>query len=111
MFLDSFLSKFFEEDRPASPRMALTKRVKPNGAGDHVDESTKNDGDSIIPAPSWDAMLVKDWKSDVGKTIFRRIFHWGPFVALFLIFYVSSIYDSIFTVTLLRSGLWQQRLH
>uniref|UniRef100_A0A8R1V5P1 Palmitoyltransferase n=1 Tax=Pristionchus pacificus TaxID=54126 RepID=A0A8R1V5P1_PRIPA len=71
--------------------MALTKRVKPNGAGDHVDESTKNDGDPIIPAPSWDAMLVKDWKSDVGKTIFRRIFHWGPFVALFLIFYIGFV--------------------
>ncbi|GMR48076.1 hypothetical protein PMAYCL1PPCAC_18271, partial [Pristionchus mayeri] len=73
------------------PSMVLTKRVNPNGGGDHEDESSKEDALAIIPAPSWDPKLVKDWKSDVGKTLFRRIFHWGPFIALFLIFYIGFV--------------------
>lgn len=71
--------------------MTVTKRVKSSGSGDHEDDSLKKDDKSIIPAPSWNPKLVNDWRTDVGKTLFRRIFHWGPFVALFLIFFIGFV--------------------
>ncbi|GMT24184.1 hypothetical protein PFISCL1PPCAC_15481, partial [Pristionchus fissidentatus] len=73
--------------------MVITRRGKDKlkEAGDQIEESSKIDKQSIIPAPSWNAKLNIDWRNDVGKTVFMRMLHWGPLIALFLIFYIGFV--------------------
>lgn len=42
---------------------------------------------SILDAPNWDDNALE--ADDVGKSLFRRMFYWGPLFSLTIIVFVS----------------------
>lgn len=42
-------------------------------------------------APDWPSSLGLNFAEDTGKSLARRLFHWGPLITLILIFFVSLL--------------------
>ncbi|VDN03002.1 unnamed protein product [Thelazia callipaeda] len=71
---------------------------------------TLDNTDHIIEAPSWDIGIGYDMRNDFGKTMIKRLLHWGPVTAICITLVVRLLHPFT-TVTWFDIGMTTTYVH